>query len=621
MSSEEMDRGSSAPAELAPTNGNGSESSLSEASGASEGDSDDSFGDNLENMPFAYIRGEVTYYPQSRDGTPHDDGPEGEALKNTIKFPKMVPLELFVTAAEAAEAQSYDEHYRILENMTFAATMWQEEFLINQLQEKQLEKEHPPSKEKNTVAKSYKNPRAPLRPEPDASYVKVADRAFKITQGRQDIIEAQAYGYDHDANLNRLGRQDPRNQRSAGIDGRRTLRQHQPTQKVIDGELSTDEDSDTTGPAGRPRRRVRDISNVPSRLNSEVPEDLKVARFQSGKRKGRPPRDRITQLQIQEGLRGPGSKSPERNAGRVGAGRRGMLLSTEEDDAHSSSHDGSGGEEEQPDRGRRGTSEFESKTSIKNQKQKKKGKQKPFTAKRLDIKRIQMIPLEERTPEEQKSYKNFREKKGAWATRYGKDPEKVLAIFDRDALATDESDDDRDEDNAFQEGAEEVIQATKTKKSAKPAVPVVPKAPSVQPEKKKKQKGAKGETAASRNMLERWRKKKEAERRGDTTVSNIGRYAKKKSSEPIAAPKVTEPTEDETPVSHQPPQKLVQQEAIGGIFTFKVGGYGKKGDADNNQKQSASGSLQTSKQDQPAKSNKRARIDDEDEPYSNETRE
>lgn len=559
----------------------GSESSLSELGESDQNDIDsDECGDDIEHMPFAYIRHKFDSYPLVDSNDASDA--EGD---HTVKFPALTPLQDFMDSLEDIADLPYNEAYARLENAVESGLkMLQEEHMLNDLQIKHLEREHPiPEDERAAIFKSYKNPRA--KPRFDFQ-PKAADdhrtqeearaaAAFRHVQQSQDLLESMNYGYEYNPAYQLVGQQAILKQKLAA-DGRRTLRQAVPSQKMMDGDATTDPESDETGATGRPIRKTRGTPTVGSRFNSEAPDEASIKAaptFASGKRKGRPPGvNRIAQLkQDREGAVAlPEQRRPRQDHNRD----HNILPTTEVDDqdlpGSSSVVESDADEEIQSD--------FGISAKKLGAKQVLKKRKKVITAKRQQVRDIQLKPVEERTDEEAKIYKNFREKKGAWATRNNRDPEIVLARFDRNALwDTGDEEEESDRDASSRGRIAQSSDVRSDNKSSEPGdyvsvfgitwltvpAPSIGKASRV----KKLAKDDKGPSPASLNMKRRWKLKKEAQERGEDPPP-IGRYPNKdKEKQARAKGSMTET--QILPASSHPA-------AVSGTSSFKIYGYARR---------------------------------------------
>lgn len=534
--------------------------------------------DEGDDLLSPYVPDSFKFYPvrkENADAT-GDDATEVDDFYGKVRLSKITDPDEIIESLEDFEDMPFDKLYRRVVNAQASLVAWQDEWMDYEHWVKTTEhgNMNPVMREKiKDTNFGIKNPRAP--------------KPSQTGQGYQDMIESFVYGYEHNPHPSKVGQQDPISQRyyEAGSGKGRHLRQRVPTKKAVEGDVSESPENELTGK--RNRRQPLPFENgarSSSRLSSETVDPPPKSTFASGKRRGRPPTkkpgaQRIVELQREHGseIHSNSSRSPLPGSSSRSAaypGQNTAVRSTEWDEATDSrpntSASASSGATTETDadqsddeddtnprrRGRQQTSDFET-----NGLKVRPYKIGTFTG----PSKFSTEGLEHLTPEEiAAKKKKFDDKQRAWATRRkNKARQEALArgeqyISDSDgngagiqgtgkaksissqhhgsakrkssfAKRRDVTDDDdtdemtQDEVTAGKSNAtgpttKATSKAHKNQKSiAKKAEPSTPGAP--------KEKKEKGTTAASRNMMERWRKKKEAEALG-LPAPAIGRYPK-----------------------------------------------------------------------------------------------
>ncbi|KAI9734782.1 MAG: hypothetical protein M1818_006769 [Claussenomyces sp. TS43310] len=543
--------------------------------------------ENEMDLPLAYIQDAFKLYPARKDDVTGDEATEPDDFHARVKLPKITDADEIIETLEDLEKFSFEELYWRVVNAQSSLVAWQNEWLKYERWIKTTDYQSLVQTAKDKTKDNnfgIRNPRIVKFPQ--------------TGQADQDIIEAFAYGYEHNPHSHKVGFQDPIAQRyyddHSGTG--RHLRQRVPTKKAVEGDVSESPDPEVASMSRRSRRQTVpfEIAGASSsRLSSETIEPPPKSTFASGKRRGRPPTkkpgaQRIVELQREHGPNTtPSGPIPSMSEVRAGPsstsaaepGRLAMARSTEWDDASDSrpgtSASATTGTSTETDvdqtddendsglrrRRRQQTSDFEGSGPSKLP-QRKVG---IFSAPSI----FSIVGLEHLTPDELAAKKKkFDDKQRAWETRrknqakrealqrgepniddsHGEDAERdsserlkapaslhpgqekrKIILAKKQSAVNGDITDEISHDEGYHprtpaNGGKVKVSANSAKigklskkLSTKKSEPSLSAAP--------KEKKEKGQTAASRNMMERWRKKKEAEALG-LPVPAIGRYPK-----------------------------------------------------------------------------------------------
>lgn len=499
-----------------------------------------------DEMPEPYEAYDASY-PETvplPDADGENDSEQEDLQK--IHLPAITDASRFVSSLDSMEEISFEKLYYRVTNAQKALVAWQNEWMDLESYTSDVQPFPPGSTEdfitkqmeKSTRAKVPINPRLPKGfpvggPEDD---VKRAEFSVKY----QDQLEASVYGYKWDHRAPRRGDQDPISQRivESRPDGR-DLRQRVPTQKATEGELDTTPESDDENGKRRGRgQRVRYDSigldndsgrgarqRYPStRVDSISRDQTPVKTFASGKKIGRPRKNPIQAQQSQGKASASRLKELQAEFGLGSPYKNGNVYGVDDQDE----------DQDVP----RQTTELDSRptssSSMDSQlgtgpgqdKSSGKGKKRSNTSDFEDA-----LPSNRRIKSNGANGHDYSVGKDAVSSEPNSRSVKMRTI-QKESWAKDDGTRKSNLSNSMQE---RWAQAKKEgRKTLGPSTAAATKKEQVATTAIKSKKGTKvkgeGEpSAASLNMLNRWKKKREALAAG-LTPPNIGRYAKAKSA-------------------------------------------------------------------------------------------
>jgi hypothetical protein len=519
--------------------------------------------------PAPYVAGQVSTYPRGRDDSANEDATDVDDSE-PMRLPAITDIQKFMDSLEDHEDLTHEELFHRVENAQAALVAWQDEWMNLEVFVKKAEGRRQITTQKDanlelTNPFGIKNPRIP--------------KPHLTGQGQQDLLESFAYGYEHLPHPQMIGKQDPLKQRYNASTSGMSLRARNPSKKAMEVDSSQSPEADEGVTTRHRSQRVIDgsVNGQTSRMNSESRE-TPFRTFKSGARVGRPPtKSRLQAIQREEGM--PPRSRTNRNSdtnGNVGPhhpGQNTAIQSTEdytEDEASYESRLGGTSldtsendisDDEEDKRHRQDTSDFEGDGHRKTGRPKVATKAKAHSDDKDDVGSAEEADLENMTAEERLKAKRKADKKRAWATR-----RRNKAIRDAKELGIpyisadeDESIDPIAKGNPIPKAVRKSLGGETTtvdnvpstiptptpkvsKKNIKIGTPGSAQTPGVKVKKEK------GQSAASRNMMNRWAKKKEAEALG-LVPPPIGRYKGGKKN----APNVPAATSSVTPGASQPP--------------------------------------------------------------------
>jgi hypothetical protein len=476
-------------------------------------------------LPGPYSADEVSIYPERKNLDEDDEG--GEMIPE-IKQAKITDMEKFANSLADLDDLPYDEAYRRVANSQGAMEVWQTEWMNLDAAIKTAKAKGYVSSKEIGKAKDEQKPVNPRIP-------KVSKEVY------QDQVQSFVYGYEHRPGERYIGQQDPILQRikADGTAGRH-LRMRHPTQRAVDNEISEESGVDSTQAqvmdtegialdGVRPRR----IKKPTSRIMSESREPTPLS-FASPKRGGRlgngngPSRLNMNTLSFAERAQ---LYVNEMNASEQQPIRRwNSTIDGIATDMHSRPGTSSTAATQQSffDTEREEESESGYTTKRKNRgsdpefgrPSKKSKAQKTFkSAERIDLDEDEEAVTDSKTAKVKNTVRSEAGKL-AWAKRKAaaaglQEPERI-----KNETENAESGMDANEDNAA---------STQPRKYIKKG----PKSKEVVDLTGDKANRKVGDTPASRNMLQRWARKREAEKAG-LVPPPIGRYKKSEKAEMAA---------------------------------------------------------------------------------------